>query len=136
MSQNLASFVASREGQTWGNVLIGAVVGLVVSSMAPILAQFAGGATAGYLQRGTGRSVALVGAAAGLLSALPGLLFAALVVVPFFLMPTLSGAPSGDFLFVSGASLALLAFVGVTAFVVSVMVGGLGGVLGAIVAEG
>jgi hypothetical protein len=137
MSSEHGSFVDSREGGTLGNVLIGAVVGTVVSIVLPIGAQFAAGGISGYLQRGSMGSVAMAGGLAGFLSALPGTLLAGLFVLPMFVLPLLGAGAGGDggFLLMGGFSIVIFLFVAVVGLVSVVAVGALGGVIGGMLAD-
>jgi len=67
------SFVEKREGDTWINAVLGAVLAYVVSVtvVGGVVASFVGGAAAGYLQQGTRTESAKVGALSGVISALP-----------------------------------------------------------------
>jgi hypothetical protein len=137
MGTERETFVDRREGETLVNVVIGVVVGTVASMVLPIGAQFAAGGISGYLQRGSLGSVAMVGAVAGFLSALPGVLLAGLVVVPMFLLPLLGAGAGGDggFLLMGGFSLVVLLFVAVVGLVSVAVVGALGGVIGGMLAD-
>lgn len=77
------------EGDTFLNAVIGAVVTVVLSftGFSPLL----GGGVAGYLQRGTRRGGAKVGALAGVLAFLPFLLLIFLGVGVFAVVPTRGG---------------------------------------------
>lgn len=133
MATQQQSFVEKRRGDTWVNVLIGAVAAFAGSSFLPIGAQFLGAGVAGYLQDTTRTDGAKVGAIAAALSSIPGLAIAFLVFIPFVLLPLLGG----DLAFgaISGVLLLVVVAIVVGGVLASAVVGAAGGYLGAMVAE-
>lgn len=107
------------------SAFVGGVVSLVLGFVpfSPVL----GGALAGYLRRGSRRDGTTVGAAAGLVAALPALVF--LVLVPLFFMATGPGT--------AGAVRMLLVVLVAVGFVALYVVGlsALGGYLGIVARE-
>jgi hypothetical protein len=104
------------------NALVGAVATVVTAPLLPFAAIFGGG-VAGYLQRGDLEEGAKVGAASGLLAAIPAF-FVAWLVVGFLLLGL-------DPVLALTSVFALLVFAVVAGYLVAA--GALGGALGAYV---
>ena len=115
------------KGDTYLNAIIGAVVTIVLSftGISPVI----GGAAAGYLQAGSRRSGAKVGALAGGIAFLPflGLVLLALLFIP---------VAGGGFGMPGGIELLVIMFVLFPVFLGwNVGLGALGGYLGAYLRE-
>jgi hypothetical protein len=127
-SQATESFVERREGEFWINAAIGALVA-VAFSFVPV-SPIVGGGVAGYLQQGTRTEGAKVGAASGLIAALP-----------VFAVFTLLFGGLGLGVLLEGSALGLALFWGIMLFgiVVTVLVAGgmgaVGGYLGVVLGE-
>lgn len=116
------------EQNFWVNALIGAVATVVLTFT--LLSPLIGGGVAGYLQRGDEHDGAKVGAASGLLAAIP-VFFLVVFIFGFLTVGTMmAGEPGGSILF------GTLSFV-IVVFVVIYTVGLslLGGLVGAALAE-
>lgn len=113
------------EGDTLINAAIGAVANLILSSFIPFAPVF-GGALAGYLQGGNQPEGIRVGAIAGALALIPGLLFGFLVLSIF--VPAMAGE-SGV---IGLAAFGIVGIVIVAAIAVLYLVGlsALGGLIG------
>lgn len=135
MSENTGrSFVEKREGDTWFNAVLGAVVAYVVSVtvVGGVVASFVGGATAGYLQQGTRTEGAKVGAISGVVSAIP-LVLGALVFLVFLAVGLLDVGARGLLGFGVAGVLAVLLFG--AAFLYTVGLSAAGGYVGTILFE-
>lgn len=128
------SVSTQRGGNTLVNVLIGAGVALVLSMVAPMLGQVVGGGVAGYLQKEGETAGAKVGGIAGLVSAIPGLLLAGLVIIPFVFLPLLGGDLAGFAIF-SGVGLVFLLVIAASSILFSGILGAVGGYVGAMLYE-
>ena len=116
----------TTRGNTFMNAVIGAIVTIVLSflPLSPVL----GGASSGYLQRGSHREGAKVGGLAGLLASIP-LFLSLLLIAPIFVfapfgVPAMPFNPIG---FVFGLFILLIVY--------TVGLGIIGGVVGVYLAE-
>lgn len=134
MATGQRSFVDKRRGDTVINVLIGALVGFVLSSFAPFVAQVVGGAVAGYLQQEGRGQGAKVGAIANLLSSIPGI--AALFLVLPFAFVFLLGNDLAVGALLSGLGVVTVLGLVVASAAFAALVGAVGGYVGAALNEG
>lgn len=130
------------EGDTLLNAAIGGAVAIVTAAVLGPASPVLGGGVAGYLQRGSSKDGAAVGAISGMVALVPLLvffaLFAAIGIAPaiglFGAFPgPMAGAPEG---FAAGSVLVavLFLFVAAVAAFSIVGLGAIGGVVGAYVA--
>lgn len=114
------SQVRADESNSLMNALLGAVVTLITSPLLPFAAIFGGG-VAGYLQRGSVKEGARLGAIAGVIAAIPTFAVVWFLIGVFVLgMPGIPFGPSSFF--------AVLFFAGIGGYLVGA--GALGGALG------
>jgi len=116
------------DGNTGLNALVGGGVAILTAPIFPV-SPIAGGAVAGYLQRGDLKDGAVVGAIAGLIALLPIVLVLGFFGSLFVAGPIV-GVPGGF------AAVGVLFFIGVFGFLAVYLVGfgALGGVLGVYIA--
>ncbi|MFB6150212.1 MAG: DUF5518 domain-containing protein [Haloarculaceae archaeon] len=122
------TFVDRREGDFWLNAVIGAVLTVVLSfvPVSPIL----GGGVAGYLNRGTRTTGAKVGAASGLIAALPFFAVFSLLFGGIGFGALAGGSGAGFVIF-----LAIMAFAVVVTALFAGGMGAVGGYLGVVARE-
>jgi hypothetical protein len=123
------SFVEKREGDTLINALIGAVASVLLSFTG--VGIILGGAIAGYLQNRGGGGGAKVGAISGLIAAIPAFFVITIVFGGLGLFGAGASGEVGIGAFFGGLAIFVLLFV----VVILVGMGGLGGLIGGILAN-
>lgn len=140
MAADQRTFADGRAGKTTGNVLIGAVLALAVSTVMPMLGQVLGGGVTGYLQAEGRKTGGKLGAIAAVLSGIPALLLVVLFFVPFVFLPLLGagGGAEGDlaaFTAISGTFLVVAVGAVLFSLVAGAVFGAVGGYVGAMAHE-
>lgn len=123
------SFVERRRGDTLINVVIGGVVSFVAASAIPFVGFVIGGGVSGYLQNQGRWAGAKVGTFAALATGVPGAILYFFIIMPYVGFNVLTTSGMGSKLL--GGIFAVGVVLFVIAAIVSGILGGIGGYLGA-----